>query len=325
MGSFDLRDKIHNYIRLALLEDRQIDITNIYPFWVKYYQRKDYTLYGIPIALKTLESNGLITLENSIKLIQIIQEISEKGYRHLLLEMTELYPPHKIIPYLEKHFDIENLQLAWFKLPTEYIDEISERTYNFAENKLIEYHRSGSIALEEFESVLYSNKFKKIESTMSLFRLRIRFKEDQEKIFQDFKNSKLNFEKQEEEYGYKETNSEERLQNGILKFDDKKFIKSQNLKPYEIPKYSDGNYTSLPNIDVFEIFDREDVKLSFQQILYRSLIHKTKTLNYFFYIYYHPGNILAMIKQYGNKAQFKMAALSFEKFIKLSSFHLEIE
>lgn len=325
LGSFDLRDKIHNYIRLALLENRKIDIPNIYPYWTRYYQRKDYTLYSLPLALKTLQSKDLICLKECVKLIHEIQEVSEKGYSHLLAEFIKLYPPAKIISFLENNFDIKELRVEWFKLPKKYINRISERTYNIEKNKLMKYNRNLSINLEDIENVLYSNKFDKLEFTLDFFRVVISYKKNKKKTVLKFKESKLRFEEQIEQSdnGKYKQNSQQRFDNGILTTKDLKFIKKKQLKPYEIAKYSDGYYSSLPEINIFKIYEPSEIDSNFKNILYNSLINKTKSINYFYALYYHPGNILTMIKIYRNNKEFKEATKSFEKYINLSMISLK--
>jgi hypothetical protein len=327
IGSFNLRDKIHNHIRLALLENKKIDIQNIYPFWIKYYQRKDYTLYSLPIALKTLQSEDLICLKECVELIHEIQEISEKGYRHLLSEFIILYKPAEIIRYLENNFDIKELNLEWFKLPPKYINKLGEQTYNIAENRLMEYNRSLSVNFEDVENVLHSNYFNNLEFTLSLFKFKIRFKKNQQKTVLKFNQSKLRFEEQIEQNDYDKykQNSQQRFDSGILTIKDLNFIKKKQLKPYEIAKFSDGNYTSLTEIDIFKIYESKEITENFHEILYNSLINKTKSINYFHSLYYHPGNILAMIKIYRSDEEFKVAVNSFEKFINLSMFNLKIK
>lgn len=117
----------------------------------------------------------------------------------------------------------------------------------------------------------------------------------------------------------------QRFESGTLTFKDINFIKKKQLKPSEIAKYSDGNYTSLPEIDVFKIYESKEISDNFKEILYNSLINKTKSINYFHSLYYHPGNILAMIKLYRSDKEFKEAVNSFEKFINLSMFSLKIK
>lgn len=326
LGSFDLRDKIHNYIRLSLLEKRKIDIQNIYLFWTKYYNRKDYTLYSLPIALNTLQTENLISLKECVQLIHDVQEVSEKGYRHLQADLIELYPPPKIIPFLEKHFDVKELYIDWFKLPTKYINNISDHTYNLQENRLMQYHSRYSIPLNEVKNILYSNKFNRLEFTLGLFEARISFKKSENRTVEKFKASKLRFEEVNEQNDYDRyrQNSQQRFDSGILTFKDVDFIKKKRLKPHEIAKYSDGNYASLPEIEIFKIYDPKQIKQNFKKMLYNTLINKTKSISYFYSLYYHPGNILAMIKLYRNDKEFEMATKSFKKFMNLSMFELEL-
>jgi len=327
LGSFNLRDKIHNYIRLALLENREIDIQSIYLYWTKYYQRKDYTLYSLPIALKTLQNESLISLKDCVKIIHEIQVVSEKGYRHLLADFIELYSPAKIISFLEKNFEIKELHVDWFKLPTKYINKISERIYNIEENRLIRYHRSFSFPLEEIENVLYSNKFEKLEFTLDLIKAKVSFKEAQKKNVLNFEQSKLRFHEStnQNDYDKYRQNSQQRFESGILTYKDLNFIKKEKLRPYEIATCSDGNYTSLSEFEIFEIYTAAQINRSFKKILYNTLISKTKSINYFYSLYYHPGNILTMIKLYRNDKEFKTAIKSFEKFINLSMFKLNLK
>ncbi len=327
LGSFNLRDKIHNYIRLALFENREIDIQSIYLYWTKYYQRKDYTLYSLPIALKTLQSENLISLKECVNLIHEIQEVSEKGYRYLLASFIELYPPSKIISFLENNIDIEELHVNWFELPAKYINRISDRTYHIAENRLMRYHRTYSIPIEEIENVLYSNKFEKLEFTLELFKAKVSFKEGQKKTVLKFEQSKLRFHELTEQNDYDKyrQNSQQRFESGILTYKDISFIKKAKLRPYEIAKYSDGNYTSLPELEIFKIYTPSQINRSLKKILHNTLISKTKSINYFYSLYYHPGNVLTMIKLYRNDKEFKTAIKSFEKFINLSMFRLKMK
>lgn len=327
LGSFDLGVKIHTCIRLALLENRKIDIESIYIFWTKYYQRKDYTLYSLPIALHTLEVGKLISLKECINLIHKVQNISEKGYRHLLAEFIKLYHPSKIIPFLEKNFDVQQLRIDWFKLPTKYINKINDRIYNLEENRLMDYHRTFSIPLAEVENVLNSNKFDRLEFTLDLFKAKISYKGHEENgIIKKYMKSKLRFEQSVEQHDYSnhKQNSQQHFDGGILTFEDIPFIKEKKLKPYDIARFSDGNYTSLPEIDIFKIYVANQISYHFKKILYNTLINKTKSINYFYQLYYHPGNILTMIKLYRNDKEFKAATNSFRIFMSLSMFELKL-
>lgn len=325
LGSFDLRDKIHNYIRLALLKSKKIDIEEIYPFWTKYYQRKDYTLYSLPKALKIMHDENLVSLKDCIDLINEIQEVSEKGYRNFLSIFIEFYPPSKIIDFIEDNYEVKDLSVSWFELPTKYINRFSDRTYNIAMNELLEFNRSSSISIEKVKNIFYSNKFHEFEFTLSLFKFKIEYRKRYKRMVEKFQNSKIIFKEVEESEDYDKfkKSGKERVKEGILKYHDIRYIRSKKFKPDEFTKYSDGNYSSLSELDFFKDFTKPQVSWYFKKILYNSLISKTQNSKYFFYLFYHPGNILQLIKLYRNKRELKMAIGSFEKYLELLMFNLK--
>jgi len=193
LGSFNLRDEIQNYIRLSLHESREIDISSIYLFWTKYYQRKDYSLVSIDTALNVLEAKGYVTKSECIELIHKIQEVSEKGYRHLLLGFIEFYPPEVIISFVADNFDIEVLIIKWFLLPVEYINILPDKIFNSALNDILDIHQHNKeIDLSEIINVLYSNRLHEIEKKMNLMRYSIRTPKS-DSIIKEFENSRLVF------------------------------------------------------------------------------------------------------------------------------------
>lgn len=327
LGSFDLRDKIHRYIRLALLEKREIDIKSIYQYWTKYYQRKDYSLFSLPLALKTLQSENKISLKECVLFICKIQKVSEKGYSQILADFIKLYPPKKIICFLETNFDINTLQVSWFLLPVKYINVMSDSTYNVEESELFRHNRSISIPFEDIENVLYSNKCEKLIFSIEIFKASVSYVQNQKKSISKFLNTKIRFQELKDQNDYKKyhQNSQQGYADGILTYNDKVFIEKVGLKPHEIAKTSNGYYVSLADIRLYNIFTKEQVSLEFKKIMFYSLICKTTSINYFYSVYYHPGNVLAMIKLYRNDNEFKDAIRSFDSFINLSMFCLKLD
>lgn len=325
LGSFNLHDKIHSYIRLALEENRIIDVRNIYPYWTMYHQRKDYTLYALTIALKKLNDDGYISMKECITFITKVQEVSEKGYNHLLSEFIQFYAPSKIIPYIEKNFVTSDLIVDWFRIPVKYINKISTLTYRNWETHVIKYHREYAIPLEEIENVFFLNKSEILEDTLVKYKKTISYKKNQLNMISKLTKFRLRFEEQpENDHSKYKQNRKQRLSEGFLNYEDGNFIKKMKLKPEEITKFADDNYTSLPEINVFKIYDPKQVSVGFKKILYNSITSKTKGSSYFHSLYYHPGNVLAMIKLYRKEEDFKIAAKSFEKFLTLSMFDIRI-
>ena len=91
-------------------------------------------------------------------------------------------------------------------------------------------------------------------------------------------NRKFEEQIEQNDYDKYKQNSQQRFDSGILTIKDLNFIKKKQLKAYEIAKFSDGNYTSLPEIDIFKIYESKEITENFQEILYNSLINKTKSI-----------------------------------------------
>lgn len=316
-GSFNLGNKIHEYIRLALHRKQKIDLASISLFWTKYYNRKDYTLYGLPKALKALHTNNLLTLDECIFTITKIQNISEKGYRYLLGEFIELYQPSEIMPYIEK-LNLNHLSLQWFLLPSKYINSFSDKLYNLAINQLLKVNRSGSIEIDEIRNGLLSNRLKDIELEFSIIKTKIRV-EKSDNIIRELKNSKISFQVyvDKEKDRYKET-SEERLNKGYIYPSDFDLIRERKISSIDAAKFADSESSSLIFTELFEMFEKKEVTENFKEILYNAVIGKTWRGEYSFLLYYTSGHILYMIEKYRNKKEFEEAVKSFKKFIQLS-------
>ncbi|OBW40720.1 hypothetical protein AB670_02957 [Chryseobacterium sp. MOF25P] len=316
-GSFNLGNKIHEYITLALHRKQKIDLASISLFWTKYYNRKDYTLYGLPKALKTIHTNNLLTLEECIFTITKIQNISEKGYRYLLGEFIELYQPSEIMPYIEK-LNLSHLSLQWFLLPSKYINSFSDKLYNFAINQLLKVNRSGSIEIDEIRNGLLSTRLKDIELEFSIIKTKIRV-EKSDNIIRELKNSKILFQVyvDKEKDRYKET-SEERLNKGYIYPSDFDLIKERKISSIDAAKFADSESSSLVFTELFEMYEKEEVTVNFKEILYNAVIGKTWRGEYSFLLYYTSGHILYMIEKYRTKDEFEKAVKSFKKFIQLS-------
>ncbi|MET3535782.1 NACHT domain-containing protein [Chryseobacterium limigenitum] len=317
IGSFTLGNKIHEYIRLALHRKQKIDLASISLFWTKYYNRKDYTLYGLPKALKALHTNNFLTLDECIFTITKIQNISEKGYRYLLGEFIELYQPSEIMTCIEK-LSLSQLSLQWFLLPIKYINSFSDKVYNFAIKHLLKDNRSGSIEIDEIRNGLLSTRLKDIELEFSIIKTKIRV-EKSDNIIRELKNSKILFQVyvDKEKDRYNET-SDERLNKGYIYPSDFDLIKERKISSIDAAKFADSESSSLVFTELFEMFEKKEVTDNFKEILYNAVIGKTWRGEYSFLLYYTSGHILFMIEKYRNNNEFEEAVKSFKKFIQLS-------
>ncbi|MBN3583362.1 hypothetical protein JYB64_13270 [Algoriphagus aestuarii] len=277
--SFSLTEKIHNYLRLALFQQRKINIGDIHLFWTTYHSRKDYSLTNLDVALMVFNELGYIGLDKSIQLIARIQENSEKGYRALLSEFIEKYPPKNIIPHLTQNYEIKDLRISWFLLPTEFIDVFPPNLFHFDLTRLL---RDNSYRQEiKFEDI--SNVAESVwkdqlikEINMCGFSVSISEKDPQLEFAKTIGFSDLVI-KSEDKLKYSSVD-EVNFHKGILTIQDIDFISSSGLMPHDVAKCSDEYYVALADIGIYQLFESEDIREKVLPILYNAISGKTQSI-----------------------------------------------
>lgn len=319
LGSFDLLVEILNHIRLSFHLNKPFDISSISKFWTKYYQRKDYSLMSIPSALFVFEQKGFINKMDAVELITKIQEVSEKGYRGLLADYIDLHSPD-IISFLFATFDIEELHISWFNLPSNYINHFPDSIFNLSMKRLLKYYRPNrEIDFNEIENVISSNRCNEFRDILEITKFRVRIPKRNKKI-KALRNSGIAYiEYSDNSNAYKQ-DSQSRLNNGILTIKDKKIISERKLKPEIVAGYSDGYFSSLSDLKLFQIFSKKEIKESIKPILYNAIVGKMNTINSFHNLYYFPGNTLKLIYDYRIEINYNSLYESFLDFLELSMF-----
>lgn len=321
LGSFDLWVEILNHIRLSLHLNKTIDISSISKFWTKYYQRKDYSVFSVPPSLLVFEKKGFIEEKDSIKLITSIQNSSEKGIRHLLADYIQLHPSN-IIDVLIQSFDIEELHISWFTLPSKYIDHFPDTLFNYSMERVLKYHRHNrEINFNEIENVISSNRCNEFKRILEITKFRVRIQKGNNKV-KALKKSGINYTEYSDDSNSYKQDSQSRLNNGILTIEDKKIIIERKLKPEVVAGYSDGFYSSLSDLKLFQVFPKNEIKKSIKPILYNAIVGKVNTINSFHNLYYFPGNALKLINDYKIEANYDSLYESFTNFLELSMFEI---
>lgn len=319
LGSFDLRDEIHNYIRLSFHQQRKIDFSNISIFWTKYYNRKDYSFITIGSALKTFESKKFIEVEDSCKLINSIQNISEKGHRYLFNDYIKQHSVD-IIGFIYKNFAFKELLIKWLDLPPDYINVFPDFIFQNELKDRLFYHRTNKeIDLKELENVFKSNRLEELKYVLNLWKYKVRISNNH-----PFKNWLLSekieiIEYTEEDNNYSK-NSQEHYNQGILTIEDKDFILKNNLKSYEVAGFSNGWYSVLADLEIYELFERESIVNNIQSILYNAILGKVRSINSYCSLDYLPGNIPKLIDNFDADIEFSQLFESFKIFIEMSLF-----
>ena len=321
-GSFDMQVDILNYIRLALHHNKKIDLASITLFWTKYYQRKDHSLYSLYTALPIFEKKGYIEMYDSLSLINKIQDVSEKGYKGLLADYILEKSPEVIEKILE-YYHPSNLSISWFLLPSEYINVLPDLVYNIEKSNQIRFHRtSRKIPYDEIENLLDSNRLNQFKNDLTFHRYSIDIEEKNPAI-KKLKSLKIPYQTyKDQNYSSKEFSVLSSLDQGILNDKNKELILIQQLKSYEVAAYSDGYYAALSNIELFQVFGKEDIKTNIKQILFNSIVSRLRSIDHFHILWPFPGNVIKLLDDNEVVDDFERLFQSFTVFLNMSMFDL---
>ena len=317
LGSFNLSTEILNYLRLSLHIERSIDLSSISVFWTKFYQRKDYTLIGIPATLKVWEDRNLSTQDDSVRLIMAIQSESEKGHRGLLADYIELKPP-EFLDHLNDNYQKDDLHISWFTLPARYINRLPDRFFNDSLNELLRYHHSNKqIDFSEVEHVLNSNRCNELKSNFEFFKFNVRVRKKSPEI-SIVKKKRIPFTEYEDTDKSYRSDSRKRLSYGILTAKDKNLIVRMKMKPEVVAGFSDNNHSALSDPEIFDIFSKRKIKKSIKPILYNAMVGKLNSLNAFNYLYEYASGLLKLVNDYDIPVNYNRLFDAFKRSITLS-------
>lgn len=324
LRSNDLCIEILNYMRLALRDNRAIDLSNIYVFWTRFYHRKDYTLLGVPAGLHVFEKKGYITQEQSVRLITSIQAASEKGYRRLLADYIELHSA-RVIDFLLNNFDTDELHIAWLSLPARYINRLPDGVFHGSLKDILTYHRSTKqIDLHEVDTIIQSNRREDFRQVLGFTGYSVRVLRGSRQVTTLRKRSIPVTEYDDETKAYKH-NSEQRFASGIITSRDRNVILAKKLRPEVLAGFADGNHATLSDVSLFRVFDEQQVKRRIRAILHNAFVGKVHSINSFQYLYYFPGNVVQLLVQFGIEVDYKKYFRWFKTFLELSMFRIPAE
>lgn len=317
-GSFFLWPKILNKIRLDLERNISTSLNDLSLFFPMYHNRKDVTVISVSDALTVFERFNFIDYENSCKIIQHIQSMSEKGIRYIFNDYITLHHP-KIIKTIENSFDIDDLQIYWFDLPAKYIDVYSNKIFESAMKSLLRrtsYHKK--VEIGSLKNLIKSNRWSEVKEILEYFKYTIEMKNDNIflSLIRDETNLAIEFIRDDD--SNMKIDSAEHYKNGYLSKDDVQFIIDHKLSPTEIAKYPDGWYSTLSDISLYDIFDKNDVTDNFHQIIYNALTGKVKSYNSFAHLYHFIGNIPLLEEKYNDGKRIKEMFNSFLDFLEIS-------
>lgn len=313
-GSYKVVNLVASYIKLANYEKRNIDIENLACSWAMYFNHKDYSVYTIDEALVTFEQQGLISEDNSFDIIQKLMAQSDDGISHLMTSYVN-------------------------KKGAEYVNKINEQGYFLDGDCRIRFW--------ELDSAIY-NCFRKEDVAIQvteLLRYHYPSKDIDAKVIQPIMESK--YEKLVldgiEYYGYsilspnaelipvledrgiKYFDSDEQdkedyipLQYGHIHKEDYEYIAKQNIDYLEVAEYTDGWDSCLPFVDVFSLYNKEDIQRDCVEIIHRAMYARRAEKEYLGKWSLLIGNIPALLFQYEMDINWEKLYVIFKDFLEVS-------
>ncbi|MHA7129238.1 hypothetical protein [Algoriphagus namhaensis] len=315
-GSFKLWPEVLAYMRLALHQERQIDITSISVFWTKYHQRKDYTLLCLDEALTVFEEKGFIHWKDSVELLTYLQETSEKGYRGIMASYLMLHEPNFILQVLTE-YDQESLRISWFHLDVAYIDLLPEHIYNHEIGEQMYYNRSSQeLDISDVENLLHSKFLENMKEDLSFARFTVTLKEGDERS-KFLKKHGIRFKVIKEEHREVQTQYN-RFEQGILDRKNQFLIKEKGLQPAQVALIADADNTALADPEIYRVFDKKLMQEQIKAVLFNALTGKSGYSDYFHRPWLLPGNLLRLLSDSEIEVDFKALFESFKTYLELS-------
>lgn len=254
-GSFYTNNYICNYIRLAQFENRIIDIESVSLYYFMYHYRKDYSIYKLPLALIIFYRKKYINLEDCIKILDVSMEMSEKGIRTIMTDFYNLltYEEYELAKmFWNKKIILEDLEPKKIDL----LDETKVMEY-FMEH-VVKYHiYSRNIEYSDLRNLLESKYFKRIINVLKYYNFEI----------DSINVSNFKFDKYKKKDDYTLKNFEER--DYIVKGDSEN-LKQNCISSIELAKYVDGWHNTLPYVELFDIYDIEDIQKNINDIVHNA-------------------------------------------------------
>ncbi|QUH31124.1 hypothetical protein [Vallitalea guaymasensis] len=316
-GSFDLREHILNYLRLSIFQSRKIDIESISSYFAMYYMRKDYTVVNVDTALIVFEKCGFISPEVSLEIIIDVQNLSEKGIRHILHNYVNSCDT-SIIKRMRRKYDLKDLNVRWLELPVTHIEMLGRQEFvNLLYHEMERRYIYSYIEYDDIENVLNS-KYKNLALDYIKWSgksLRFNSKNAKTKIISEYG---INVEYHNEEESYTSKSHKKKLLEGILTDDAAYLIKDNNLSLDEVASCNDGNYCTLAELNLFKEFESKVVTQDMQSILHKALNGKIKSIDMYCNLYYFVGNMLKLLDKYDCNVDWNKLYNSFMTYIEIS-------
>ena len=300
-GSFSTNEYICKYLRLARYEGRKIDINSLGIYYYMYYNRKDYSLYKLPLALVIFFRKKYIELKDCVDYIYEAMEMSEKGIRTIMTDFYNLLNDEEF-GSAQEHW---NDRIIISDLNVDKINIIDEDKLIQYLGKEMEYHSATmNIKSEYLGNMLRSKYCKNVIATLDYWGFKIDDIPASEFDINLLKNDKHEYKSFEERDWLLETDLEN--------------IKNNNISCVDLAKFTDGWHNTLPYVELFEAYSKEEIQNNVIEII-RNVCFAYKKFNMYANRNELLGNYLLFLDLYIiDNVNWDELFESFIKFLELS-------
>ena len=219
-----------------------------------------------------------------------------------------------------KQYHPSDLNITWFDLSKEYIDNFPDKLFDYAIYKQLLYWHSHSreIDFKDIQNPFLSKRKEKLIRTINLLKYQINISE-YSPYLEELENMGclLSFNEDRNDNEYTKT-SEDRFNQDILDSDSIEFIKERNLDIEKISACTNGYYSVLADIDIYKAYTKEHVQDNIFSILHNAIIGEIGTIKTPASLFHFPGNVPKLMNEYDVDIGFKALYNSFISFLNIS-------
>ncbi len=311
-GSFEIMQYLESYLRLINYESKETDIFSINSAWIMHYNRKDYSVYTLDLALIQFENYELIKPNESLEIIKRAMQQSEKGIRLLMTSYLNKKSADFTTELINQGFFENNSDVSFFELDSEHINCFKEKYVREKVIKLLNYHRNKTIEYRDVENIILSKHKDMMLNYLKYNDYNI-FGIYDDFAIEIFENVGIHCIKQEE-------TSREYIpfEHGCIHENDKEYILEKQVPYMEICRYTDGWYNSFPLIEFYSMFDCSAIKNDYLQIIHTAMFARPSNIQHIGNWSLLAGNIPLFLSQSKVEIDWKKLYFIFRQFLNVS-------
>lgn len=313
-GSYSATRLAASYLKLANYEKRDVDIENLAYAWSVYFEHKDYSVFTIDTALIVFENKGYIEENDSFKIITTLMDRSDDGISSLLTS----YVNKKGVEYADKlnkvgYFSNKDCKIRFWELNTELYSCFGKLDMKKQITELLStYYQSKTLEGRNLQNVVNSKYRNMVLGGIEYYNYSI-LKPSVE-LIPELENRGIKY------FGTSEENKVEYTPfgYGCIHEDDIPYIIENNISFEDISKYTDGWDSCLPFVDIYKIYDRQDIQNNYMAIIHNSIYARANQKDYLGRWSLLIGNIPEFLFKYEINVDWDKFFNIFEKFLDLS-------